>query len=154
MRTETHHGDYDDTLAEQLRAWARGYYPGEAAVDLLLAHRRWLARGDFRAACLGTDPHGEPGSQAWIDWDSVAAIVSPHDDLGLPASSSERQILALAASLAGTAVPWSLRDLITGLDAANTRLVLDAISHATGWHQTGPRWVPGWLTDTDGSDDA
>lgn len=127
-------------LAEQLRAWARGHYPTEAAVDLLLAHRSWLARRDFRDACVGTPQVlGVPLANqdiAVLDFDEAAVIAEggPH---GLPASDSELQILAIAVSLAGYALDRSLADLIVGLDPINTARVLHAIAHAAGWHERG-----------------
>lgn len=99
--------DYDDhlTLAAELRTWAAGSYRDEAAVELLIAHRTWLARRDFRRACLSAD-----GGYAWLDADRAARIADGDETVGLPASSSELRVLAI---------------------------VLDAIAHAAGWHETG-----------------
>jgi hypothetical protein len=50
----------------------------------------------------------------------------------LPCSSSEEQILALAASIA-TGVPVALGDLVSGLDEDNAVRVAIAVLHAAGF---------------------
>ncbi|MQA16948.1 MAG: hypothetical protein GEV09_23295 [Pseudonocardiaceae bacterium] len=136
--------DYDEhvLLSGELRAWAAGSYRDEAAVELLIAHRVWLARRDFRRACLTAD-----GGYAWFDADRAARIADGDETVALPASSSELRVLAIAAHLAGCPGGRSLGDLLTGLDASNVRLVLDAVAHTAGWHEQGlthtvtGRWV-------------
>jgi hypothetical protein len=48
--------DVTDLSGEQirtgLRAWARGLYAAEAAVEVLVVHRYWLGRAGFRRAAL------------------------------------------------------------------------------------------------------
>lgn len=117
-----------EQLAAALREGARGYYPLEAGVELLVAHRVWLQRRDFRGyveyapdlgGVLGRSP------MAFVAWSDVAAACPAE----LPASGSETAMLRLAASLAdGTAV--SLREALTGLDGTNLGLVLDAVAWA------------------------
>lgn len=129
---------HHDTLAAQLRAWASGDHRIEAAVDLLIAHQSWLRRGDFLAACVhATDPDlvtiGLPAR--WLNFDE-AAHIAQGGPASLPASDSELQVLGIAASLADAHHDRSLHDLLTGLDDRNIALVLDAIAHAAGWHQT------------------
>lgn len=119
-------------LAAELRAWAAGSYLDEAAVGLLIAHRVWPARADFRRACLVTDSRF-----AWFDGDRAARIADGEEAVALPASSSELRVLAIAAHLAGHPGDRPLGELVTGLDDRNTRLVLDAIAHAAGWHEHG-----------------
>ena len=51
-------------------------------------------------------------------------------------SSGELAVLLLAASLAGVEA-GSLRDLTAGLGPNALALVLDAIAHRAGWHETG-----------------
>lgn len=113
-------------LAGPLRASARGIYSDEAGVELLIGHGVWLHRHDFteRFVHIAT-----PDAQiAVIDW---AAAVTALDASTLPCSSSEAQMLRLAASLAhGT--PANLRDAITGLDNRNAHLVSQAVLHASG----------------------
>ena len=70
---------------------------------------------------------------AAIDWDWVGVFA--HD---APCSSSERAILLLAASLAGSANE-SLHTMTSSLDDENGALVLAAMSHRFGWHQAGSR---------------
>lgn len=121
-----------DALAAGLRAHARGDYGTEAAVDLLIGHRRWLERPDFLDALVLTDRERHRTPLAWICWPQVPAFLAD-----APCSSSEARILRLAASLAGTDPARPLSDLLTGLDDSNTALVAGAIAHAlTHGHQT------------------
>ena len=53
----------------------------------------------------------------------------------LPASSGERSIFSLAASIAADA-PVSLSDTVTSLDNRNLELLVTAIRHAAG-HRLG-----------------
>ncbi|HEY6796136.1 MAG TPA: hypothetical protein VI248_15785 [Kineosporiaceae bacterium] len=115
------------SLHAALRAHADGINPGEAAIELLINHGCFLARHDFRdrfirlATIDGT-------TTADLDW-PAAAEAAHHG--GLPCSSSERQILQIAASLAD-GIPVNLRDSLTGLDHRNLHLVVTAILHAAG----------------------
>jgi hypothetical protein len=107
-----------------LRAWARGVYPLEAAVELLARFE------DGRFARSGW---------AWIDHDSDTDwCVLDADRLTSEAvaclSGGERRVLALVASLAG-GHPVDLADAVTGIDRATVRLVLAAIGHAAGSHE-------------------
>lgn len=124
--------DEHEILSAELRAWAAGSYSDEAAVDLLIGHRVWLARRDFRRACLAAE-----GGYVWFDADLAARIADGDETVGLPASSSELRVLAIAAHLAGYRGNRSLGDLLTGLDVGNVRLVLDAVAHTAGWHEQG-----------------
>jgi hypothetical protein len=117
-------------LATRLRAWARGIYPDEAGVELLIGHAVFLDRADF-ASRLITIP-GD--SLAVIDWRAAIAAL----DDSPPCSGSEDRMLRLAASLAdGT--PVNLRDTLTGLDDHGIRLVTKAVLHASG-HRTPSRF--------------
>jgi hypothetical protein len=111
-------------LAGCLRASAAGYYPSEAATELLIAHASWLRRDDFLTACVDHD-HDGLTPVVWIDWAAVPAFLAK-----APCSSSEARVLRLVAELEGEDTGWPLVDLLTGLDDTNSRLVLDAIAHA------------------------
>lgn len=113
-----------DQLAGGLRASAAGYYPSEAATELLIAHASWLRRDDFLTACVDYDHDGSTPI-VWIDWAAVPAFLAK-----APCSSSEARILRLIAELEGEDTGWPLVDLLTGLDDANSRLFLGAIAHA------------------------
>lgn len=127
------------TLVADLRAWAKGDYRTEAAVDLLAAHHVWLHRPDFTDRCVHTTDTqlvdaGLP--RVWVDIDETGRVAGGGPG-SLPASMSELQVLALAASLANAPVDRPLHDLLSGLDDRNIALVLDAVAHAAGWHETG-----------------
>jgi hypothetical protein len=113
-----------DQLVAALRAGAEGSHPAEAAVELLIAHDLWPHRGDFLATAVTVTPAlDDPGRLlAFIDWPAALAAY-------LPASSSEWQILALAAELAGVDSGRPLSELLGGLDDGNTFLVLRAVVH-------------------------
>ncbi|HEY8722185.1 hypothetical protein [Pengzhenrongella sp.] len=119
-----------DQLTTGLRAWARGLYPLEAAVEVLLAHRGWLHRADFRRATLRISD-GRP-SCVGIDWAAAAQFAGR-----APASGSEIAMLRIAISIAGREIYRPLGDLLSGLDAANITIVLNAIAHTAGWHERG-----------------
>ena len=104
-----------------------GIYCEEAAVGLLIGHRRWLCREDFLDECVQVGV-AEVDVFACVDW---AAAVAGLNTGRLACSGSERRVLLLAASLAG-GVPVDLSDVLTGLDEAAAALVADVIAHAAG----------------------
>ncbi len=115
----------DPPLAGQLRAWARGIYPDEAGVELLIGHASFLHRADFTSRFISIP--GDGAGLAAIDW--PAAIAALEDSL--PCSGGENRMLRLAASLAG-GIPVNLRDALTGIDSRGTQLVVQAVLHASG----------------------
>ena len=116
-------------LESALRANARGLYTAEAAVELLIAHRTWLHRADFTGRYVETAIGIVDNTpMAFVDW---PAAITALDAGQLPASSGETQILHLAASLAD-GIPVDLRSELTGLDATNNALIVQAVRHAGG----------------------
>jgi hypothetical protein len=116
-------------LAAALRACAAGLYCGEAGTELLIGHGAFLRRDDFSAfICEGTSITDGVTPMASIDWETAIAALNAGN---LPASSGERSVLQLAASIAA-GTPVALRDTITSLDSANLELLLTAIRHAAG----------------------
>ncbi len=84
-------------LTAALRACAAGLYHSEAGTELIIRHGTFLARPDF-AACICADSSFADGTpMAWIDWDAAITALQAGN---LPASSGERSILQLAASIA------------------------------------------------------
>jgi hypothetical protein len=123
-----------DQLTRMLTAGAGGHLPDSAGVALLTAHETWLRRRDFLTACLDTIDDGQtsdPTPMAAIGWARVPGFAAT-----TRASSGELAVLLLAASLAGQDT-GSLRDLTSGLGPNTLALVLDAIAHRAGWHETG-----------------
>jgi hypothetical protein len=112
-------------VIEGLRSWAQGAYGLEAAVELLArAHAGRFAERD-RAWVVRSR-----GSFA-LDVDALAAAA-----VDSPYSGGERRLLAIAASLAaGLAV--DLSEVVAGLDRHVLSLVLAAVAHAGGGHETG-----------------
>ena len=102
----------------------------EAAVELLIGHRAWLTRADFAAAALTSGRDGITGA-VMISVDFEAALAARRAG-GLPCSSGEEQVLALAASIAA-GVPVALGDLVCGLDEDNAIRVAIAVLHAAGF---------------------
>lgn len=114
-----------DVAFEQLVAALRRYLSGmpeDAATQLLIEHGRWI-RGSELRGCIewfaATDDNPEC---AWIVWPDVAALLAE----GLPASGSEKAILAVAVSIASGPV-W---EAAVSCDDRNWRLVLAAITAA------------------------
>jgi len=114
-------------LAGPLRAWARGIYPDEAAVELLISHATFLRRADFTSRFISTHASSNGTGLAAIDW--TAAITAL--DADLPCSGGEQRMLRLAASL-GDGIPVNLRDALTGIDGRGIQLVMQAVLHAAG----------------------
>jgi hypothetical protein len=116
-------------LARSLRACARGIYPDEAAIELLISHGTFLHRDDFTGRFI---EHGTSISNgatlAAIDWEAAVTALSESE---LPCSGGERRILMLSASLAAS-IPVDLRDAVTGIDDRNVQRLLTAIQHASG----------------------
>lgn len=107
------------TSANDLRAWARGLRPLEAAVELIAtACGGVLLTGPW----VRQDEHG----RHWFD-PEVAAAESGY------LSGGERRVLEVAMSLASDQHPVDLSDAVTGLDRAGTQAVLTAVAHASGW---------------------
>lgn len=133
-----------DQLAVALWRAAAGNNAQEAAVGLLIATEAWLSRADLRRyVALDTDPYGEVC--ATVDWWRV------WKDAGrpgrLPCTFGEQQVLACAASLMGVG-NTTLHFLLTGLGDMRMRHVLDAVTHAAGWHEDGAGvYVAGELGD-------
>ncbi len=118
-----------DPLPAALRASAAGLLALEAAVNLLIGHRRWLTRTDFTGKFTETFPSLTDGTpMAVVCWpEAIAAL-----DLGqLSGSGSENRVLRLAASLAD-GIPVDLQNAVSGLDDTNLQHVVTAIRHAAG----------------------
>lgn len=112
-------------LHTALRAGADGLYALEAGTGLLIAHGTWTGRDDFRRFI-----HHGTGTAA-IDWEAAVTAL----DAGLlPGSAGEKRMLRLAASLAAD-IPVQLGEAVTGIDTANTAIVVKAVLHATGQRQ-------------------
>lgn len=113
------------TVCEGLRAWVKGSYPLEAAVELLV---RGFAGRFARPGNLWIE---DPDSDR--PWLNAAAMTD--DEMGA-LSGGEQRFLRLTRSLAG-GEPVNLNDDIVGLDRELVQLVLAAIAHAAGSHQHG-----------------
>lgn len=107
-----------------LRAWAKGNYPLEAAVELLV--------GAFwgRFATPG-NPWIQPCDRPGLWWLDPALII---DDTIGALSGGEQRLLRLAAALAG-GEPANLGNALPGLDRDLMHLVLAAMAHANGSHE-------------------
>lgn len=111
-------------VSEDLRAWARGMYALEAAVELLT---RWSS-GRFAASGYPwIQPTTEGRHDWWLDAESITDVALA------PYSGGEQRILRIVASLAGGA-PVHLDDVLSGNDRDATALVLAAVAHAAGSH--------------------
>jgi hypothetical protein len=109
---------------EALRRWAKGLYPLEAGVELLIRAfdsrfvspgQPWVQQGD------------DPGWW-WIDVEQMT-----EDTFG-PLSGGETRLLRIAASLLG-GQPVDLSRNLAGLDRRSLQLVVTAIAHANGSHE-------------------
>ena len=113
-----------------LRA-ALGDYSDEAAILLLITSGHWLPQLQHRGLITldgNVDGEGLWAHIAWPDLDGALRIGT------ITGSSSERQVLQAAASIAD-GHPVDLGDLAAGLDRRALTLVLAAIAHAAGSHE-------------------
>jgi hypothetical protein len=117
-------------LDNALRACARGIHSLEAGTGLLIDCGSWLHREDFTSRCITTGTSISDGVTLMASPDWEAAITALHAG-ELPASSGERRMLLLAASIAG-GIPVSLCDILPGIDRRDVSLLVKAIAHATG----------------------
>ncbi len=110
---------------DELRAWATGLLPLEAATELLIRTgwagpgRRWVHRDD--------------DGRAYIIFSEIPDLIGAY-------SGGEQRLLMIAASIGadqGRPVKISLEDELPGLDREHAELVLAAIAHAAGFHQPG-----------------
>ena len=89
----------------------------------------WLLREDFLQVAVeaGWDPFRERMVAA-IDFAAAADAAQGV----LPCSDGERQVLLVAASIAG-GIPVDLREAALCMDAVNAARAARAICHAAGW---------------------
>ncbi|MEZ7127766.1 hypothetical protein ACBR40_20780 [Nonomuraea sp. AD125B] len=116
-------------LIDAARAWARGSFALEAAVELLIHHGVWLQRREFHRYAMDyitTTYNRVPF--VIIDWQSAHHALSQGR---MPCSRSEAAVLRIALSIAD-ALPIELGPAITGLDSTNFARVLAAMNHAHG----------------------
>jgi hypothetical protein len=118
-----------DDLAAALRAWTKGLFTAEAAVELLIGHRSWLYREDFLEIAVEYGQGITSGPvMAVVDWEAAVAALEAGV---LPCSGGEGRVLRIAASIAA-GVPVDLRETVTGLDENNAVLAAAAVLHAAG----------------------
>lgn len=125
------------SVPADLRAWAKGIYPTEAAVHLLLQ----AFDGRFARPGWPWIMATESGSY-YLDAERLS-----DDHIG-GLSGGERRVLAITRSLLGEQ-PVDLADALTGLDRPTTRIVVDALVHATGRAASAARAdrIPAAATD-------
>jgi hypothetical protein len=120
-------------LADGLRKWAKGRREVAAAIELLIAHRIWLLRGTTRPAATGIGPLDGAKLFYWKSDDRETAVVEWAEARrltltnGVVCTPQDRQVLALAVSLAGES-KFSPKDFLAGLDEANLTLANQAIA--------------------------
>ncbi len=121
-----------------MRAWAQGWLPTEAAVELLIGHRAWLLREDFLRVAVEFRWEVFRGQVvAAVDFAAAADAVQGM----LPCSAGERQVLLIAASIA-EGIPVDLREAALSLDAAGAAMAAGAVLHAAG-HRGVPAGLGG-----------
>ena len=112
-----------------MRAWAKGLFSTEAAVELLIGHGSWLYREDFLEIAVEFGRGITSGAvMAAVDFEAAAGALEAG---ALPCSGGEGRVLRIAASIAA-GVPVDLREAVTGLDEDNAVLAAAAVLHAAG----------------------
>lgn len=112
------------SIEDALRAGAKGLYPSEAAVELLI---RWGRAPLDRVRWVQRDEYNE--GRAYLDVETMLEDTGGY-------SSSERRVVAIVASLYSSSHPVALEDVFSGLDRTNLALVLAAVAHANGSHES------------------
>lgn len=108
--------------ARELRAWAQGDYPTEAAVELLIRAKG----GRFARESQPWIERPRPSSSlCCVDWDRLRY------ELGV-FSGGERRFLNIALSMGTSKYPVDLSNDLSGLDDELLLLVLAATAHAAG----------------------
>jgi hypothetical protein len=116
-------------LAQLLRAHTAGLRADTAAVELLITHRYWLTRPGFTTRFVHTVINNAGHRVgAWLDW---PAAITALDNAALPCSSSQADLLRIAAAL-GTDLPLNLRQVLGGLDHHTITAVTAALTAANG----------------------
>lgn len=131
-----------EEAVQDLRAWARGSYAAEAAVEMLARAfgGRFAAPGWPWIVAPGEERGGNMRSREhWLDAEELLNAASTG-----PLSGGERTYLRLVAGMFGQA-HVDLSD-VAGLDRDLQAMVLAGLSHAGGAHQH-PRTVTGEHTD-------
>lgn len=120
--TDTGYAD-QTTPVDELRAWAQGLYPSEAATEMLI-------RAGF--------------AQTWRPWIvAYEADVYGIDFARIPEqigtmSGGESRFLLAAASVGSAHVEVCLGDVVCGIDRYYVELILAGIAHAGGTHEGTP----------------
>jgi len=112
-------------IESAVREWARGTYPTEAGVELLIRQGRAI----YKNAPWITENESTAPRMASIDVDALL-------DASGAWSGGEQRIVRIAASLLG-GPPIRLDDEVSGIDRKHLELVLAAIAHANGSHEHG-----------------
>ena len=109
----TRHTTHFEDLAAALRVWAKGLLSTEAAVELLIGHRLWLYRDDFREIAVEFGLEAFSGRvMAAVDFEAVAGAVPLNVDLDVVLSVLAHTVCAaLRRRLPGyaTATPDTLQ---------------------------------------------
>lgn len=115
-------GDGGGDVVAGLRAWARGWYATEAAVELLVR-----AFGG-RFATVGQPWVRRRPSGFWLDCDALG------EHTGC-LSSGEQRVLSVVRTLASGEPLAEVASVLAGVDRDNLALILAAFSHASGSHE-------------------
>lgn len=113
-------------LDDAVRRWAQGVYPVEAGAELLIRQGKAIFEGAPWLRDIGPE-----GGQRMV-------AIGP-ETLWMESrswSGSERRLADVAVSLLDSEPMVNLHDAVTGLDPEQLELVLAAISHAAGSHET------------------
>lgn len=111
----------EEVVYAGLRAWAKGVYHTEAAVELLIrsdwaqAWRPWIDE------CETYDDDPTP-PMYYVDWDKLDHAMGPY-------SGGERRFLTVAFMLGKDQLD------VSGLDRSKVDLILAAIAHTAGTHE-------------------
>lgn len=116
----------DETPADELREWAQGLYPSEAATEMLI-------RAGFAQTRRPWIVTYEPGVHG-ITFNTIPCDIDAM-------SGGESRFLMAAASIGSGAVQVPLENIVCGIDRYYVDLILAGIAHAAGTHEGAPMHV-------------
>jgi hypothetical protein len=113
-------------LDDAVRRWAMGVYPVEAGAELLIRQGKAIREGVPWLHDVGPER-----GQRIVEIDHVLLWSASRSWSG-----TERRVVDIARCLLNSRGRVNLHDAVYGLDSRNLELVLAAVAHAAGSHET------------------
>lgn len=127
---------------EALRAWAKGIYPSEAGVELLI-RSGWASKLDSAGWLRASeDPPSKYAEPRVGDFLRHAGYLSGGERRQITVIASFLGLLVDDGELVTDAYDTQLYEALPGVDQEFIRLVQSAVGHAAGLHEHGGNPLP------------